>query len=74
MRLADSRSMKSQGIRNVTIQGKDGNKAMIEKALYVLGMKCNLISVCQLIEKYYSVTMENDTLNLYNPEKKLILQ
>jgi len=32
------------------------------------------MSVSQLIEKGYSVTMENDTLKLYNPMKKLILQ
>jgi len=29
--LADSRSMKAQGMGNVTIQGKDGKKAVIEK-------------------------------------------
>jgi hypothetical protein len=37
-------------------------------------MKCNLMSVGQLIEKGYSVTMEDETLKLYNPLKKLILQ
>ena len=74
MRLADSRSMKVQGMGNVTVQGKDGKKAVIEKVLYVPEMKCNLMSVGQLIEKGYSVTMENDTLKLYNSEKKLILQ
>ena len=65
--------MKAQGMRNVTIQGKDGKKAVVKKVLYVPGMKCDLISAGQLIEKGYSVTMENDTLKLYNPEKKLIL-
>jgi len=66
--------MKAEGMRNVTIQGKEGKKAVIEKVLHVPGMKCNLMSVRQLIEKGYLVTMENDTLKLYNPEKKLILQ
>jgi len=37
-------------------------------------MKCNLLSVGQLIEKGYSITIENDTLKMYNPEKKLIVQ
>lgn len=32
------------------------------------------MSVGQLMEKGYSVTTENDTLKLYNPKKKLILQ
>jgi len=59
---------------NVTIQGKDGKKAVKEKVLYVPGMKCNVMSVGQLIEKVYLITMENDTLKLYNPEKKPILQ
>jgi len=74
VRLADNRSMKAQGVGNVTIQGKYGNKAVIDKVLYVPAMKCNLMSVGQLIKKGYLVTMENDTLKLYNLEKKLILQ
>ena len=73
VRLADCRSMKAEGMRNVTIQGRDGKKPVIDKVLCVPRMKCNLMSVGQLIEKGYSVTMENDTLKLYNPMKKLIL-
>lgn len=66
--------MKEQGMGNVTIQGKDGKNAVIEKVLYVPRMKCILMSVRQLIEIGYLVTMENDTLKLYNQMKKLILQ
>jgi len=49
IRFADSRIMKAQGMGNVTIQGKDGKKAVIEKVLYVPGMKCHILSVGQLI-------------------------
>jgi len=45
VRLANSRGMKAQGMGNVTIHGKDGKKAVIEKVLYVPSMKCNLLSV-----------------------------
>jgi hypothetical protein len=51
VRLADCRSMKAEGMGNVTIQGSDGKRAVIEEVLYVPGMKCNLMSVGQLIEK-----------------------
>jgi len=74
VRWDDIKSMNAEGMRNVTIQGKDRKKAVIEKVLYVPGMKCNLMSVGQLIEKGYSVTMENDNLKMYNPEKKLIMR
>jgi len=74
VRLADSKSMKAEGMGNVTKQEKYGKKTVIEKVIYVPRMKCKLMSVGQLIEKGYLVTMENDTLKMYNPKKKLILQ
>lgn len=41
---------------------------------YVPSMKRNLMSVDQLLEKGYSVTIEDNLLKLYNYEKKLIMQ
>jgi len=58
---------------------KDGRNALIEKVLLVPGMKCNLLSIGQLIEKGFSVTMQGNTLNgntlnLYDKQENLILQ
>jgi len=47
---------------------------MIENVLYVLGMKCNLMSVGQLVEKGFSVIMKHDSLELFDPSQKLVLR
>lgn len=59
---------------NIIINRKDGKKAMIENVLYVLGMKCNLMSVGQLVEKGFSVIMKHDSLELFDPSQKLVLR
>ncbi|MCI30479.1 retrovirus-related pol polyprotein from transposon TNT 1-94, partial [Trifolium medium] len=47
---------------------------MIEKVLYVSGMKCNLMSVGQLLEKGFKVVLEGETLKLFDSKKRLILK
>jgi hypothetical protein len=65
VRLADRRNLASKGIVDIAIKMKDGKNALIEKVLYVPGMKCNLLSIGQLIEKGFSVTMKGNILHLY---------
>lgn len=65
VRLADRRNLASEGIVDIAIKMKDGKNALIEKVLYVPGMKCNLLSIGQLIEKGFSVTMKGNILHLY---------
>jgi len=74
VKLADNRSLESEGIGDIAIKMKDGRNALIEKVLLVPGMKCNLLSIGQLIEKGFSVTMEGNTLNLYDKQGNLILK
>lgn len=40
----------------------NGKLTMIKDVLYVTGIKCNLQSVGQLIEKRFLVTMNNEAL------------
>jgi len=42
--------------------------------LLVLGMKCNLLSIGQLIEKGFSVTMQGNILHLYDKQDNLVLK
>lgn len=51
------------------INRKDGRNAIVEEMLLVPGMKCNLLSVGQLIEKCFSIKMEDGSLKLVDPEK-----
>ena len=59
VKLADNSSLQVEGTGNIVFQMSNGGKAMIKDVLYVLGMKCNLLSVGQLVEKGFSVVMKD---------------
>ena len=42
-----------------------GGKVIIEDVFYVLDMKCNLMSISQLVEKGFSVTMDGESSKLF---------
>ncbi|WJX17846.1 hypothetical protein P8452_07710 [Trifolium repens] len=74
IRLASSDSIKAEGMGNVVIQRSNGKKAVIEKVLYVPGMKCNLMSIGQLISKGFKIVIEDETLQLFDSKKRLIFK
>jgi len=56
--LADDNVIDAAGIGDVVIR-KDGKEIIvIENVFYVPGMKCNLLSVGQLVQKGFSVSMK----------------
>jgi len=74
IRLADNRSLQAEEAGNMVIRRSNGSSAIIEDVLYVPSMKCNLLSVGQLIEKGFSVTMKNENLELFDASNKLVLR
>ncbi|MCI46907.1 hypothetical protein A2U01_0068148, partial [Trifolium medium] len=74
VKLADCRNLVAEGIGNVIIKRNDGKKAVIENVLYVPGMKCNLMSIGQLVEKGFTMKIDKDSLKLFDAEKKLMLK
>ncbi|GAU37412.1 hypothetical protein TSUD_361170 [Trifolium subterraneum] len=58
IKLANGNFIAAEGMGNVVIQRSNGKKAVIEKVLYVPGMKCNLMSVGQLLEKGFKAVFE----------------
>ncbi|KAK2455598.1 hypothetical protein QL285_003035 [Trifolium repens] len=74
IRLANSDSIKAEGMGNVVIQRSNGKKAVIEKVLYVPGMKCNLMSIGKLISKGFKIIIEDETLQLFDSKKRLIFK
>jgi hypothetical protein len=70
IKLANSESIKAEGMGNVMIQMSNGKKVVIEKVLYVPGMLCNLMSVGKLISKGFKVVIEDETLQLFDSKKK----
>lgn len=51
VRLVNNSSLKAEGIGNIVIQMHNGEKVMIKNVFYIPGMKCNMLSVGQLVKK-----------------------
>lgn len=67
-------SLQAEGIGVIVIQMSNGAKAMIKDVLYVLGIKCNLLSVGQLVQKGFSVVMKEGSLELFDTQNNLVLK
>ncbi|CAJ2677087.1 unnamed protein product [Trifolium pratense] len=74
VKFADNSSLAVQAIGDVTIKRKDGKCSVISGVLYIPGMKCNLLSIGQLLEKDYRIIMENRLLKVYNTKGNLMLK
>ncbi|MCH81362.1 copia-type polyprotein, partial [Trifolium medium] len=56
------------------ITRSNGTSAVIEDVFYVPGMDCNLLSVGQLIEKGFSVSIKDEFFELFDPTNVLVLR
>ncbi|KAK2440388.1 putative mitochondrial protein [Trifolium repens] len=74
VKLADSSSLQAEGIGNMVITRSNGSSAIIEDVFYVPGMTCNLLSVGQLIEKKFSVSIKDEFFELFDPTNVLVLR
>ncbi|MCI17993.1 retrovirus-related pol polyprotein from transposon TNT 1-94, partial [Trifolium medium] len=74
VKFADNSTLAVQGIGDVSIKRKDGKCSVISGVLYIPGMKCNLLSIGQLLEKDYKIVMGNKILNVYNTKGSLLLK
>jgi hypothetical protein len=72
--LVDSRKLASEGSGNIVFKTNDVGKIIIEDVFYVPDMKCNLMSICQLVEKRFSVIMDGDSLKFCDAKKNLVLK
>ncbi|KAK2355926.1 putative mitochondrial protein [Trifolium repens] len=73
IKLADGRKLAAEGIGNIVIKSKKGGKVIISEVFYVPNMSCNLLSLGQLVEKGFSVNMEDSALKLFDKMKNLVL-
>jgi len=58
----------------IVIEGNNGKITIMEDVLYVSGMQCNLLSVGQLVQKGYSVTIKDKPLKLFDKNQRLMLK
>ena len=67
IKFADSSTVKSMGVGNVAFRRSDGSLAIIDEVMYVPDMRCNLMSLGQLLEKGFSASLKNKFLDLLDP-------
>ncbi|XP_017434593.1 uncharacterized protein LOC108341418 [Vigna angularis] len=73
-KFVDNNTLMVEGMGDLIINRKNGSQAIISSVLFVPAMKCNLLSVGQLVERGYTVIMGNsDRVELLDSHKKLIL-
>ena len=74
VRFVDDRTMKVEGVGKVKIKRKDGYVCFISGVLYVPGMKSNLLSIGQLLEKGYRMVLEELGMKVYDCENRLLIK
>ncbi|GAU40628.1 hypothetical protein TSUD_190050 [Trifolium subterraneum] len=74
VRFANNNTMAAKGMSDVSIKRKDGKYSMISNVLYIPGIKCNFLSIGQLLEKDYKIVMEHKLLNVFDTNGNLLLK
>lgn len=75
VKFADDSTWMVEGMGDIIIKRKNGSQTIIFNVLFVPAMKCNLLSIRQLVEKGYTVIMgNNDRAELFDNHNKLILR
>ncbi|XP_058784891.1 uncharacterized protein LOC131659762 [Vicia villosa] len=74
VKFADDSTLMAEGVGDVLIEKKDGGHSMIKDVLYIPGIKCNLLSVGQLLEKGYNIRLEDKILRVVDASGVLILK
>ncbi|XP_004517109.1 uncharacterized protein [Cicer arietinum] len=74
IRFVDNSSVMAEGIGKLLIQRRDGKQSFICDVLYMPNMKNNLLSLGQMLEKGYSMKMEQGEMRLFDDSRRLILK
>ncbi|XP_050916184.1 uncharacterized protein LOC127131298 [Lathyrus oleraceus] len=74
VRFADKTTLAADGVGDVLIMRKDGGNSLIKDVLYIPGIKCNLLSISQLLERNYTIRMKNKVLRVLDQNSILILK
>ncbi|XP_050877295.1 uncharacterized protein LOC127081048 [Lathyrus oleraceus] len=66
VKLDDNNLLQAEGTDNIVIQRSNEVKTLTKDVFYVPRIKCNLLSVRQLVEKGFSVVMKGEALELFD--------
>lgn len=74
VKFVDVTTLAAEGINDVSIKRKDNKHSLINHELYITGIKCNLLSIGQFLEKGYTIHMENKALCVIDANKVLVIK
>jgi hypothetical protein len=74
VKFADDTTLSAEGVGDVLIGRKNGGHSRIKDVLYIPGIKCNLLSIGQLLERGYLIRLENKMLRVLDSNGVLILK
>ncbi|XP_014522204.1 uncharacterized protein LOC106778730 [Vigna radiata var. radiata] len=74
VRFADDSIIKPEGSSKVLITRKDEKVVYMHNLLYVPMMKNNLLSLGQLLEKRYTMNLQQRHVEVFNEKQRLVLK
>ncbi|XP_057454964.1 uncharacterized protein LOC130746368 [Lotus japonicus] len=74
VKFADDSFIRAEGMGRVMFQRQNGKTSYIANVLYVPKMKNNLLSLGQLLDKGYEMTLEDRMLKVFNKKRVLIFK
>ena len=74
VKFANNNTLAAEGVGDVLIMRKDYKRSVISNVLHIPGMKSNFLSIGQLVEKNYKVSIEDKMMKVLNSNERLILK
>lgn len=74
VKFADDSILVTKGIGDVSIRRMNGKKSLMSHVLYIPGIKCNILSIGQMLEKNYKIHMEYKVLRFIDSRGNLIMK
>jgi len=73
IRFANDSSLTAKGTGRVVLRNSGGKDVIIENVLYVPGLKSNLLSLGQLMQRGFKMTLEDKSLRVFDQTQKLVI-
>ena len=74
MKFTNDNTLAFEGISDVMIMRKDDKRSVISNVLYIRGMKSNLLSIRQLVENNYKVSIKDKMMRVVDANRRIILK
>ncbi|XP_050915629.1 uncharacterized protein LOC127130704 [Lathyrus oleraceus] len=74
VKFADDTTLSAEGVGYVLIGKRNSGHSRIKDVLYIPGIKCNLLSIVQLLERGYKIRLEDKILRVLDSNGVLILK